>query len=208
MLSKPNAESSGGSNARTSTSRSRRSRIAFAYSARFKRRSAGAPGFSGGGCIERRGEPGRERVVRRRLRPQRVLRRHRASAQLADDALPKLGVLVHGLGIEVGHREAAAEFRPVMAIGTVALERCLGVRCRAHDPGVITAQQAAASSAQAKGAARNDKFASEEERMHWNHSSQRVDACPGHWHHPREEPGTDTNRLFQFQFLRNPESGQ
>ena len=47
MLSKPYAASSGGRSEVTSTSRSSRSRIAFAYSARFRRCRIGAPGL---GC--------------------------------------------------------------------------------------------------------------------------------------------------------------
>ena len=45
MLSKPSLESSPGSSAAASIGRSSRSRTAFAYSARFRRCSAGAPGF-------------------------------------------------------------------------------------------------------------------------------------------------------------------
>ena len=61
MLSKPAAESSGGSSASTSTSSASRSRIAFAYSARLRRCSAGVPGSSRprGRAIERRFERAR-----------------------------------------------------------------------------------------------------------------------------------------------------
>ena len=55
MLSNPAEESSGGSSALTSTSSASRSRMAFAYSARFRRCSAGAPGI----------EPPRRRAIER-----------------------------------------------------------------------------------------------------------------------------------------------
>ena len=45
MLSKPSLESSPGSSAAASIGRSSRSRTALPYSARFRRCSAGAPGF-------------------------------------------------------------------------------------------------------------------------------------------------------------------
>ena len=96
MLSKPAAESSGGSSALTSTSSASRSRMALAYSARFRRCSAGAPG-------SRRRAAARSSAAssaavnvcaRRGRRLRRAVRRHHAGAQLAHDLLPRLGVAV------------------------------------------------------------------------------------------------------------------
>jgi len=53
--------------------------------------------------VERRLEPAREAFVGRRGRPRRVRRRHRASPQLPDDALPDLRIAVNGGRVERRH---------------------------------------------------------------------------------------------------------
>ena len=99
MLSKPAAESSGGSSALTSTSSASRSRIALAYSGAIQtmqRRRAG---------VERRAaarssadSSAAVNVSRARRRPGRAVGRHHPGAQLAHHLLPHLGVPVDRRG--------------------------------------------------------------------------------------------------------------
>ena len=79
MLSKPYAESSGGSSEATSTSSASRSRIALAYSARFKRCSSGRPGL---GCATaaRSSSCSSQRRSTRRRRPRRAAARPAAAS--------------------------------------------------------------------------------------------------------------------------------
>ena len=94
MLSKPSLESSAGSSACTSTSSASRSRIALAYSVRFRRCSAGVS-EAGVPADSRRSSRassagGERRRASRALGTRRAARRHHAGADLADDLLPHL----------------------------------------------------------------------------------------------------------------------
>ena len=92
MLSKPNAESSGGSSDVTSTSRASRSRMALAYSRDSAVESADRPGFGS----RRRLDPARargssaSRHIRRLVGRGMSLRRHRARASSARRRFPNV----------------------------------------------------------------------------------------------------------------------
>ena len=69
-----------------------RSRIAFAYSVRFSRCSAGVTSArQGSTAVSRRARARMRTVERRSLRTRRAARRHHAGADLLDDLLPRLG---------------------------------------------------------------------------------------------------------------------
>ena len=95
MLSKPLAESSGGSSVATSISRSSRSRTTFAYSVRFRRWSTTDPGLTRAGrfAIDFRFQPVPEPFVFGERRPLHVRRRHHAGAKLPHDFFPQLRVI-------------------------------------------------------------------------------------------------------------------
>ena len=90
-----------------------------------------------GGGIERGGEPGRERIVGRRFRAQRILRRHRARPQFPNDSLPELWILVYRRRVEARYREVAGELGHVVALGAVTLEGCRSILGRADDGDVV-----------------------------------------------------------------------
>ena len=94
MLSKPAARPSGGRSALTSTSSASRSRITFAYSARFRRCSAGGSWveLTDRQTIERGLERRGEGLTRGWSRPGRTVGRHHPGPQLADDFLPHIRV--------------------------------------------------------------------------------------------------------------------
>ena len=108
MLSNPcSSASSAGSSVRTSTSTPRRSRIAFAYSARFRRWTAGRPGFGGRRrrTIQRRLQRRHEGDGLRRIRPRPANWRHRAGPHLADDLFPLAGVRANLRHVDVVQRQ-------------------------------------------------------------------------------------------------------
>ena len=112
MLSKPSFESSAGSSALTSTSSASRSRIALAYSVRFRRWSAGASGCAPGGLARssRASSAGGERVEHGALGPRHAARRHHARPDLADHLLPHLGV-----GADVVEPAGSSTSPPILA---------------------------------------------------------------------------------------------
>ncbi len=124
MLSKPATESSPGSNAATSTGSSMRSRTAFAYSVRFKRRKPGAPGF---GAVRAAASSDSSRkptkaVEALRGRPRLAGRRHQPAAQLADHGFPNRRVRVHAARVEPIEGEIAGALGIVVAALAVAVE--------------------------------------------------------------------------------------
>src|SRR6185436_12174643 len=84
MLSKPSAESSGGSSAAASTSSASRSRIAFAYSARLSRWIAGRPAL---GCAKLAHHSFPERRIARGVSEIRTIEHDAAGSGLGLDVL-------------------------------------------------------------------------------------------------------------------------
>ena len=125
MLSNPLLSSSGGSSAVASISSASRSRMALAYSARFRRWSAVRPGRGlGGGCaIDCALEVADESFERRGVRARHASRRHHAGAHLPDHLLPGLGGLRNVRQIRVLERQLAGLRAVVMTRDAVRLER-------------------------------------------------------------------------------------
>ena len=124
-LSKPKADTSGGSSEATSTSSASRSRIALAYSARLSRRRTGRPGRARAGAIQLVLEPRDQTVSGRLIGPAHAVRRHGADAQLADNLLPGLGVRLDVRDVERVERESAC-LQPLVVTGdAVPLDRGL-----------------------------------------------------------------------------------
>ena len=124
MLSKPALESSPGRSVAASTGMSSRSRTAFAYSARFKRCSAGAPGLGAARAAassEVSSQP-TSASTRGLLGPRLAGRRHQVPAQLADRRLPHLGICCDVGTIDAIEREVAGELRVVVAADAIAVD--------------------------------------------------------------------------------------
>ena len=127
LLSKLPLTLSSGSQAVASMSSPSRSRTAYAYSRRFRRRSGTRPGAAVRGAgvdlvLEPRDELGRGLAVG----TPRAGRRHQAAAQLADHLLGHLGVLAGLVGVEVVERQAADLGLVVVAAEAVLL---ISARC-------------------------------------------------------------------------------
>ena len=115
MLSNPSLESSEGRSVETSTLRASRSRIALAYSARFRRCNPTVPGF---GCwaaylIQRTLDMAHECVNAGPLRPRHSSRRHHAGTKLPDNLLPSFRTSRDLRWIHLLQREAAG-LQPVV----------------------------------------------------------------------------------------------
>ena len=122
-----------------------RSRMALAYSARFRRCMRRPPGTRVGGrrAIERRFEIGDEAIEPCRLRARHARRRHHAGAHLADHLLPGFRGRGHGANVHVLQRQFAGFHAIVVTGDAVGLQQCAVILRRRCGCGRRTASRRA-----------------------------------------------------------------